>query len=126
MGKKQELIDRIRKQVEWEVSGDVEKLYGLIDPKIRTKRELERIDEPNLTKSAIQAFIDQVTSAEVIELHLPKWELARDGTSAAVAEIAVRYNSRSEPSRFRTVWYQRDGIWFTTALSKMVFPKNQT
>lgn len=123
MDEKQELTNRIHEQIELEVSGDVEELYRLIDPKIRTKRELERDDEPDLTKSAIQAFVDQVSSAEVTDLHFSKWESTHDGTPAAVAEIGVLYNCRSKLSRFRTVWYQRDGNWFTTALNKTVFPR---
>ena len=124
MDEKQELTNRIHEQIELEVSGDVDKLYGLIDPKIRTKRELERDDEPGLTTSAIQAFVDRVASAEITDLHFSKWEMAHDGTPAAVAEIGVLYNCRSKPSRFRTVWYQRDGSWFTTVLSKTVFPQD--
>jgi hypothetical protein len=124
MDEQQELTSRIRKQIEMEIAGDVDGLYGLIDPKIREKRETERDDEPSLTMNGIRSFTSKIRSAEVTEIHFSKWEVAHDGTPAAVAEVAIIYNSQSEPSKSRTVWYQRDGNWYTTSLGKRWFPKS--
>ena len=123
MDERHKLAKRIEEQIEMEVAGDVTGLYGLIDPKIRIERESERADEPGLTMGAIRDFVDRIETADVTELHFSKWEVAHDGTPAVVAEISVIYNSEPRHSKFRTVWCQRDGNWYTSALSKRVFPK---
>jgi hypothetical protein len=115
-----QLLERARQQIALEQTRDVEALYDMIDPEIRARRESERTDEPDQTLSAIAKFVGGVRSATIEHLAIRELTTRRDGTPAGVVEVGVLYNGRPPIGQFRTVWYQRDGVWYTTALNKLV------
>lgn len=116
-----QLLERARQQIALEQSHDVVALYDMIDPEVRARCESERADEPNLTLSAIAKFVGGVRSATIEHLAIRELTHCRDGTPAAVVEVGVLYNGIPPIGQFSTVWYQRDGVWYTTALNKIAW-----
>lgn len=115
------LIGRVHEQARLESAHDVHALYEFIDPAIRAKRETERVDEPDLTLSAIREFVELVTTAEVEEVEILEARKSSErlgGRSAALVRSVIRYNQKPTASESRTIWVRDHGVWYSRALSK--------
>jgi hypothetical protein len=119
------LLGRVHEQASLEEQRDAEGLYQLIDPTIRARREQVRSDEPGLTLSELEEFARWVEAADVkhVEILEARKASKRHGNRpAALVRSVIRYNHRSEPQEFRTIWVRDSGIWYTTALCKRRSP----
>jgi hypothetical protein len=115
------LEGRIREQIAAEVRRDAEVLYGITLPAYRAARIAERDDEPELSLTGIRQFVQSVDDAEIQSVEVESFYPAVDrfaGSAAAVVVTLVRYNRRSEASRFRCIWVHSHGTWYSTALGK--------
>ena len=118
------LEDRVREQIAAEARGDVSALYGFTLPAYRAARIAERDDEPGLSLGQLREFVGHVREAEVESIEVEQFHPSVErlaGCAAAVVVSRVRYNRRSEASRFRCIWVYTDGTWFSTSLGKLWF-----
>ena len=109
-------------QIQCELHGNVDMLYEFILPSIRVKRETERADEPELTKSSIKQFTVKLESAtlhEVSCLEYHETSKIYGSCPAAVMEYKIKYNNKL--SIFKTIWVLFNGIWYSTSLNKSRF-----
>jgi hypothetical protein len=112
---------RVSGQIECEVRGDVRALYEFTLPTIRARRVAQRNDEPDLTLSEIQEFVDQIDSANVLSIEVESFHPSVDrfaNSPAAVVVTNVMYNQRGEADRFRCLWVYSNGQWYSTATNK--------
>lgn len=114
------LIGRVHEQVRLEVEHDVDSLYEFIDPIIRTRRETERNDEPELTLSGIRSLVNEVRSASVEEVEILEARKVCEryaGRPAALVRSSVRYNDEPHTRKSRTIWVRDHGVWYTTEVT---------
>lgn len=115
------LESRFTLHVDAENAGDVSVLYGLIDPKLRAKREHEYEFEPEHTLSQLQEFVAQINSAAVdsftVEQFVDDGGPSRNHRPTAIVVSRVIYNG-TQPSDFRTPWVRDNGVWYTRSLGR--------
>ena len=113
---------RLNSQIQFELHGNVDMLYEFILPSIRVKRETERANESELTKSLIEQFTAKLESATLIDVSCLEFHEASriyGNCPAAVMEYNIKYNNRL--SNFKTIWVLFNGIWYSTSLNKSRF-----
>ena len=116
------LFERATMQIAYEVSGNVDSIYGLILPKLLDDRIVQRDDEPLRTKQAISSFVNKVVCADIQLMEVTKYfgeAPLYNYQPAARLLTRVIYNKGVKPHEFNTIWVLHAGDWYTTATGKI-------